>query len=112
LTSLVSSDQTSFSLAGLNGYAVLGTGDFNANGGADSDIVIRNNFSGAAEIWFMAGGAVIGDYSIGNLTGYTLTGTGDFNHDGTADMLWRNNSSGVVETWLMQRRHRRPRLAK
>jgi hypothetical protein len=95
-------DRTFFSLPGLNGYSVLGTGDFNHNGGVDSDIVLRNNASGNAEIWFMGGGAIIGDYSIGNLGGYSLAGTGDFNHDGTDDILWRNNASGVVEAWLMQ----------
>jgi len=94
-------DTTPISLPGLNGYSVLGTGDFNHNGGVDSDIVLRNNSSGAAEIWFMGGGAIIGDYPIGNLAGYSLNGTGDFNHNGTDDMLWRNNTSGVVETWLM-----------
>ena len=49
----------------------------------------------------MGGGGIIADFAIGNLTGYTLAGTGDFNHDGTDDMLWKNNTSGVTETWLM-----------
>jgi Ca2+-binding RTX toxin-like protein len=98
---VIEPDATNYTLPGLNGYSVLGTGDFNANGGQDSDIVLRNNTSGAAEIWFMGGGHIIGDYPIGNLAGYGLAGTGDFNHDGTDDLLWRNNTSGVVETWLM-----------
>ena len=96
------SDTINFSLPGLGGYSVLGTGDFNHQGGPDSDIVLRNNSTGAAEIWFMGGGHLIADFAIGNLTGYSLAGTGDFNHDGTDDMLWRNNTSGVVEAWLMQ----------
>jgi hypothetical protein len=50
----------------------------------------------------MGGGHVIGDYSIGNLGGYSLLGVGDFNGDHTSDFLWRNNFSGVTETWLMQ----------
>jgi hypothetical protein len=28
-------------------------------------------------------------------------GTGDFNGDGTSDILWRNTSTGEVDTWLM-----------
>jgi len=45
---------------------------------------------------------VIGDYNLGNLTGYSLLGVGDLNGDHTSDLVWRNNTSGVTETWQMQ----------
>jgi hypothetical protein len=32
-------------------------------------------------------------------------GTGDFNGDGTSDILWRNTSTGEVDTWLMNNGH-------
>jgi hypothetical protein len=50
----------------------------------------------------MGGGHMIADFNLGNLTGYSLLGVGDFNGDHTSDLVWRNNMSGVTETWLMQ----------
>ena len=45
---------------------------------------------------------MIGSRSLGNLGGYSLLGVGDFNGDHTSDLVWRNNMSGVAETWQMQ----------
>jgi Big-like domain-containing protein/VCBS repeat protein len=91
---------TSQTLPGTNGYTALGTGDFNGDG--TSDIIWKNNASGATEIWTMKNGALSSFTPIGNLTGYSLVGTGDFNGDGTSDIIWKNNASGATEIWTMK----------
>ena len=32
---------------------------------------------------------------------WDIAGTGDFNYDGSADILWRNHTTGDVAIWLM-----------
>ena len=33
--------------------------------------------------------------------GSTLAGVGDFDHNGVSDIMWRDNNTGNVETWLI-----------
>ncbi|MBR1125274.1 FG-GAP repeat protein [Bradyrhizobium lablabi] len=73
--------------------------DFNGDG--NSDILWRND-AGAAQIWNMDGGTLLGANSLGTIpTEWTIAGTGDFNGDGKSDLLWRNESTGVTQTWDM-----------
>ena len=79
------------------GWTVVGTGDFNGDG--DSDILLRNNSTGNAQIWLMNGTTEIGSpiNVTGPGVGWTLLGAEDVNKDGFSDLLWQNSSTGDVQ---------------
>jgi hypothetical protein len=69
-------------------------GDFNGDGA--TDILWRNEATGANGVWFMSGGRFLG---VANLvpvpnTNWKVVGTADFNADGQTDLLWRNAADG------------------
>jgi hypothetical protein len=83
-------------------WAVVGVGDFNANGKAD--ILWRNTRTGANAIWLMHGrrrtNAQTTVPSIRNVD-WQVVGVGDSNGDEKADILWRNTQTGENAIWLM-----------
>src|SRR5689334_6555485 len=82
--------------------ALVGTGDFNADG--NFDLVWRNTSNGDTSIWFLHGGAFYGDgFDFGNvaLNGVNIVGVGDFNGDGYYDLLWRNEGTGENSIWFI-----------
>jgi hypothetical protein len=81
-------------------YKVVGAADFNGDG--KSDILLRNDTTGQVLLLLMSGGTsspfvtfqgVI--YTEANQA-WKIVGVGDYNGDGRADMLWRNDTTGVV----------------
>ena len=69
-----------------------------------SDIVWRNNSTGANSIWFMNGLTMASSSpttGVATGSGWVLAGVGDFDADGTSDMLWHNTSTGDNTIWLM-----------
>ena len=70
------------------------------NGDGRSDILWRNDASGADVIWLSASAATSQSTTgVGNLA-WKVVGKGDFNGDGKADIAWRNGSSGADAIWL------------
>jgi hypothetical protein len=56
-----------------------------------------NNYS----IWRVSGSQVTAA-SLGNVpSNWVVAGVGDFNGDGSTDILWRDNTSGVVAIWFL-----------
>jgi hypothetical protein len=50
----------------------------------------------------MKDGNCAGSISLGSFnSGYSLAAVNDFNGDGTADVLWRNPTTGKVDGWVM-----------
>jgi hypothetical protein len=83
-------------------WQVEGTGDFNGDG--KSDILWQNTSSGQTQIWMMNGTDILSGNNLppANLgPSWQVAETGDFNGDGKSDILWRNNSSGRTQIWLM-----------
>ena len=82
-------------------YYVGGTADFNGDG--FTDILWRNNTTGAVAIWLMNGTTYTGTIDLPGvpIPDWTIAGTGDFNDDGRADILWHNTSTGANAIWFM-----------
>jgi hypothetical protein len=54
-----------------------------------------------------ADGAAAGELVVGDQpsSAWQALGTGDFNADGTSDVLWRNTTTGEVDTWIVSNDH-------
>ncbi|MGI0491461.1 Calx-beta domain-containing protein [Alkalinema pantanalense CENA528] len=83
-------------------WEVRGTADFDGDG--DADILWRNSFTGANQIWRMNGttfGEAIALPSVTD-TNWTIEGIGNFTGiAGHQDILWRQKQSGIVQVWAM-----------
>ncbi len=77
--------------------------DFDLDG--HQDLLWRNDITGQNEIWWMGGAK--GNERQGTSTlelggvGWDVVGAADFDHNGHGDLLWRNDSNGQNELWLM-----------
>ncbi len=93
--------------AGVPGWAVMGTGDFNKDG--HPDVVLQHDITRQVIIWYMGGiqGNVfldwtwLGDGGAVGVPGWTVRGVADFNNDGQADVLWQNDTTRQVTVWYM-----------
>jgi uncharacterized repeat protein (TIGR01451 family) len=86
-------------LAPAAGFRVVGADDLNDDG--LTDLVFRNDATGALQAWFMDG---MIQSSVPALppgldpgAAWRLEATGDFDSDGRADLLWRDTAAGTVE---------------
>ncbi|MET4524959.1 FG-GAP-like repeat-containing protein [Bradyrhizobium sp. JR18.2] len=84
-------------------WHIQGIGDFNGEG--HSDILWRNDQSGALAVWTMGGAdgtQITSGLQIGSVPdkSWHVAGANDFNGDGTSDILWRNDS-GALTVWTM-----------
>ena len=82
-------------------YYVGGTADFDGDG--YTDIVWRNNTTGAVAIWLMNGTNYVSTVNLPSvgIAQWTIAGTGDFNDDGRADILWHNTSTAANAIWFL-----------
>ena len=82
-------------------WQVAGTGDFNGDG--RSDILWRSTSTGAMADWLgTASGGFAGNGANSTnavAASWHVAGVGDFNGDGRSDILWMNDSGGLVD-WL------------
>jgi hypothetical protein len=84
-------------------WKMVGTGDFNLDGGPD--ILWRHDTSGENVLWYMNGTALAG----GTFTTpaaladvrWKMAGVGDFNGDGKPDVLWHHTTAGQAVLWYM-----------
>jgi hypothetical protein len=72
------------------------------DGDAMSDILWRNNGTGATVAWQMDGFTMVDSSGIGTVAPvWQVVDLGDFTGDGKADILWRNTGTGSVLAWEM-----------
>lgn len=90
-------------IGNTNGSQYLGVGDFNGDG--RYDVLWRILSSGAVYGWLMNGFTPIESAAVGGINAisqvWQVGAIGDLNADGRADVVWRNTSTGVVNSWLM-----------
>jgi uncharacterized repeat protein (TIGR01451 family) len=77
--------------------------DFDGDG--HEDLLWRNTTTGAVVVWYMNGATVANTATISPSRGADLTwqiaGVGDFDGDAKPDIVWRNQTTGADEVWLM-----------
>ena len=84
---------TSFISARVNDYNVDGT----------SDLLLRDNTTGAVTYWGISNGSFQTSVQIGGVGGnIQVAGHGDFNHDGDCDVLLRDVATGNLTEWFVQ----------
>jgi uncharacterized protein (DUF1800 family) len=83
-------------------WQLIGIGDFNANGTAD--ILWRHPISGKAIIWFMTGSVITArsdELFITHGGEWQPEIVADYNGDNRSDILWRHQTNGQMQVWLM-----------
>ncbi|MBE9030746.1 DUF4347 domain-containing protein [filamentous cyanobacterium LEGE 11480] len=80
-------------------WIVAGRGDF--NGDQQSDILWRDQTTGATKLWFMQGTELLGaSYLNAVPLSWQIADIGDLNGDGKMDLFWRS-LQGENAVWLM-----------
>ncbi|MCU1350634.1 MAG: hypothetical protein JWO56_3664, partial [Acidobacteria bacterium] len=75
-------------------------GDFDGNG--SSDLVLRNQSTGANALWLMNGTSYASTVNLDWLpSAFRIDGSADFDGDGQPDLLLRNYTNGNNALWLM-----------
>jgi hypothetical protein len=86
-----------------NGAEYLGCGDFNGDG--RYDFLWRQANTNIVFGWLMNGFTLIEAAAVGGVnaigTQWKVGSVGDLNADGRADVIWRNSSTGIVNSWIM-----------
>jgi glucose/arabinose dehydrogenase len=96
-----------FTPAGVadQGWRVVTTGDFNANG--RPDLLWQHRGTGELVAWLMTGtsldAAVWLTPSAAVSRDWNVVDSGDFNRDGHSDLLWQHDVTGALVVWLMNR---------
>lgn len=76
------------------------TADFNGDG--YSDIVWRNQVSGANVVWLINEQGFVGTLNLQPLDlSWQIAGAGDYNRDNNPDLFWRNSITGENAIWFL-----------
>jgi hypothetical protein len=84
-------------------WRVAGVGDF--NGDLRADLLWQNRLTGALEVSFLDGTAVLGSGPLsparapGSL--WTLEAVADVTGDGKPDLVWRQIVTGEIQIWVL-----------
>jgi uncharacterized protein (DUF1800 family) len=88
-------------------WQFVGVGDYDQNGAAD--ILWRHPVTGKAIIWFMSGPTIIyrsDELFVTHGGEWQPEMVADYNGDGKSDILWRHQTTGAMQIWLMSGKNR------
>jgi hypothetical protein len=97
-------DGAYFSLTPPSDFALVGVGDFSGLG--TNTLVLQSRTTNQIALWYATGtnAATISGGNLVNMTppaGWKVVGVGDFNGDGKSDLVFQNQTSGVLALWYM-----------
>ena len=92
------------SSAGVPGWHVAATADFNRDG--VPDLVWQNDAMRQVSVWYMggSGGATMQSWSwisSAGVQGWRVVAAADFNKDSVPDLVWQNDTTRQVSVWYM-----------
>jgi hypothetical protein len=89
-------------------WQIVGAADFNRDG--QIDLLWQNQANGLISVWKLEWSAQLGwSVTSGELlnpgqvsdTNWKIRGVADIDRDGQPDLIWQNQSTGQISTWLM-----------
>jgi len=89
---------------GDNTYGQAPAPELDFNGDGKPDILWHNQANGLLYVWFMdgaerSGGGYLSPSTVS--TDWQVCGVDDFNADGSPDLLWHNQTNGLLYAWFM-----------
>jgi hypothetical protein len=82
-------------------WRIVATGDLNRDG--ETDLLLENTSTGAAEVEYLNRGTPIGTAALPSMgANWHIFGAGDFNADGYSDVAWHNNVTGARVIEMME----------
>jgi hypothetical protein len=91
-------------IGAVAGWTIVGAADFNADG--RPDLVLQNDSTRQATIWYMGGaqGTIVTAWAWLHLTGisgWKIAAVADFDGDRKPDLVWQNDATRAASLWYM-----------
>jgi hypothetical protein len=89
-------------------WRIVGVADFNQDG--HSDLLWQHQSSGLIAVWYMSGLTMVDGVLVSNEVSdpnLKIRAVGDVDGDAQPDLVWQNQATGLLATWVMAEHVRR-----